>query len=100
MNFNANSCLSRDAREKNPHTVVQLGFMGTIACQSLLKTVISFCLSCKMWIRSIAPELGLSMAKFIQTLHNCKIRKDQIMSLSSEIAWLKRRLGVMPELGF
>ena len=53
-----------------------------------------------MWIRSLALELELSTAKFVQTLHNCKMQKDLTVSLSLKIAWLKLRLGVMSELGF
>lgn len=53
---------------------------GTIFCQSLLKIFVSLSLSCKMLIRNWAPELGLSIAGFIQTLHDCKIWEDQIMS--------------------
>lgn len=40
------------------------------------------------------------MTKFIQTLPNCKPGKDQIMSLSLEVAWLKPKLSTMSELGF
>jgi len=53
-----------------------------------------------MWIRSIAPELGLSTAEFVQTLHNCKIQKNQTMSLLLEIAWLKLSLGATSESEF
>lgn len=72
--------------------------MGIIFCQSLLKILVSLCANYKMWIRSTAPELGHSMTKFIQTLHDCKIGNDQIMSLSLEVAWLKPKPAVTSEL--
>lgn len=100
ISFNANSYFGRDRRVKKNHTAVQLGFMGIIFCQPLLKILVSLCPNYKTWIRNTAPELGHSMTKFSQTLPNCKPGKDQIMSLSLEVAWLKPKLSTMSELGF
>lgn len=47
---------------------------------SNLKIFVSLSLGYKMLIRNWAPELELSIAGFIQTLHNCEIWEDQIMS--------------------
>lgn len=57
--------------EKKPTVLSSLDLWVAYSA-SLLMIFISLFLSCEMLIRSLASELGLSRAKFIQTLRNCK----------------------------